>query len=60
KLRAGKTAGITIAGRGFAASLFHRDAKFCRARNENSKKTDFVQAAAAISRVWSQHLPLRA
>jgi hypothetical protein len=53
-----KTAGITMAGRGFASSLFNRDEKFCLARNENSKNTDFAKVAAAMSLGWGRHLSL--
>lgn len=60
KLRFEKTTSIIMAARGFASSLFNRDEKFCMARNENSRNTDFVKVAAAMSRGWSQHLPLNA
>ena len=60
EIRFEKTAGIIRAARGFAASLFHQDEKFCRARNENSRNTDFAGVAAAMSRGWGQHLPLNA
>ena len=60
EMRLEKTTGITMAGRGLAASFFHRDEKFCAARNESSKHTDFDKVAAAMSRGWSQHLPLNA
>ena len=59
-LRFEKTAGIIMAARGFSSSLFNRDAKFCEARNENSKNTDFAGVAAAMSKGWGQHLPLNA
>ena len=55
-----KTAAIIMAARGFASSLFNRDEKFCMARNESSRNTDFAKVAAAMSRGWSQHLPLNA
>ena len=57
-IRFEKTTNITMAGRGFALSLFNRDEKFCMARNDTSKITDFTKVAAAMSRGWSQHLPL--
>ncbi len=60
EMRFEKTAGIIMAARGFAASLFNRDEKFCMARNESSRNTDFAKMAAAMSRGWSQHLPLNA
>ena len=60
EIRFEKTTGIIMAARGFAASLFNRDEKFCMARNENSRNTDFTKVAAAMSRGWSQHLPLNA
>ena len=56
-LRFEKTAAIINAARSFAASLFNRDAKFCVARNQNSKNTDYEKVAAAMARGWSQHLP---
>jgi 2-polyprenyl-6-methoxyphenol hydroxylase-like FAD-dependent oxidoreductase len=55
-----KTAGITMAGRGLAASLFKRDEAFCRARDRNSKQADFAGLAMAMADVWSRHLPLGA
>ena len=60
KLRFEKTTNIIMAGRGFAASLFNRDESFCKARNENSKNTDFDRVAAAMSSGWARHLPLNA
>lgn len=60
EMRFEKTTGIIMAARGFATSLFNRDEKFCMARNENSRNTDFTKVAAAMSRGWSQHLPLNA
>lgn len=59
EIRFEKTASITMAARGFASSLFNRDERFCMARNENSKNTDFTKVAAAMSRGWGQHLPLK-
>ena len=53
-----KTAGMIIAARGFAASLFNRDEKYCAARNANSKNTDFAGVAAAMSKGWGKYLPL--
>lgn len=55
-----KTGGIIMAARGFASSLFNQDEKFCMVRNESSKNTDFAKVAAAMSRGWSQNLPLNA
>lgn len=55
-LRVEKTASITMAGRGFAASLFSRDEAFCQARNERSKATNFHAAAASMASLWGQQL----
>ena len=60
EIRFEKTANIIMAARGFAASLFNRDKKFCMTRNENSRNTDFAKVAVAMSRGWGQHLPLHA
>jgi len=60
EMRFEKTTGIIMAARGFASSLFNRDEKFCMARNESSRNTDFAKVAAAMSRGWGQHLPLNA
>lgn len=59
-IRSEKTANIIMAARGFAASLFNRDEKFCAARNANSRNTDFAKVAVAMARGWAQHLPLNA
>lgn len=59
ELRFEKTTTILMAARQFAASLFNSDEKLCRARNENSKNTDFTEMAKAISRAWGQHLPAK-
>jgi len=59
-IRFEKTAGIIMAARGFASSLFNRNEEFCAARNESSKNTDFGGVAAAMARGWGQHLPLTA
>lgn len=58
EIRFEKTTNIIIGVRGFASSLFNRDEKLCSVRNENSKNTDFDKVAAAMSRGWSQYLPL--
>ena len=58
ELRFEKTAGIIMGGRSFAGALFNRDEKFCRARNESSRNTDFAKVAAAMSQGWARHLPL--
>ena len=58
ELRFEKTSNMIMAARGFAASLFNQDENFCRARNENSRNTDFAKMATAISRGWGQNLPL--
>ena len=60
EIRFEKTTNITMAGRGFALSLFNMDEQFCMARNDTSKMTDFAKVAEAMSRGWSQHLPLKA
>jgi len=57
-IRFDKTAGIIMAARGFASSLFNKEEEFCNTRNENSKATDYKKVAAAMSRGWAQHLPL--
>jgi len=59
-IRYEKTANIVLAARNFAASLFNRDERFCQARNHNSRKTDYVKVATAMSRGWGQHLPIGA
>jgi 2-polyprenyl-6-methoxyphenol hydroxylase-like FAD-dependent oxidoreductase len=59
-LRFQKTAGIAMAGRGLASSLFDRDEAACRARDDNSRRADFTQLAMAMADGWSRHLPLRA
>lgn len=60
EIRFEKTAGMVMAARSFASSLFNRDEKLCEVRNENSKNTDFSKVAKSIARGWSQHLPLNA
>jgi 2-polyprenyl-6-methoxyphenol hydroxylase-like FAD-dependent oxidoreductase len=57
-LRFQKTAGITMAGRGLASSLFNRDEAFCRERDRASRQADFAGLAAAMADGWSRHLPL--
>jgi 2-polyprenyl-6-methoxyphenol hydroxylase-like FAD-dependent oxidoreductase len=57
-LRFQKTAGISMAGRGLAASLFNRDETFCRERDRNSRHADFGALARAMADGWSRHLPL--
>jgi 2-polyprenyl-6-methoxyphenol hydroxylase-like FAD-dependent oxidoreductase len=57
-LRFQKTAGITLAGRGLAASLFNRDEAFCRERDRNSQRANFAELARAMADGWSRHLPL--
>ncbi|KAF0811709.1 FAD-dependent urate hydroxylase [Andreprevotia sp. IGB-42] len=59
-MRLAKTAGITMAGRGLARSLFNTDPVQCQARNLASKASDFAAIAAAMARGWSQQLPLPA
>ena len=59
-LRFQKTAGITMAGRGLAASLFNRDAAFCRERDRASKHADYADLARAMADGWSRNLPLGA
>ena len=60
EIRFEKTAGIIMAARGFASSLFNRDERYCVVRNESSRNTDFSNVAAAMSRGWAQGLPLNA
>jgi 2-polyprenyl-6-methoxyphenol hydroxylase-like FAD-dependent oxidoreductase len=57
-LRFQKTAGITMAGRALAASLFNRDEAFCRERDRASRHADFAGLARAMADGWSRHLPL--
>ena len=57
-LRFQKTAGITMAGRGLASSLFNRDEAFCRERDHNSRGANFADLARAMADGWSRHLPL--
>ncbi len=57
-IRFAKTTSITMAARGFASTLFNPDEEFCRSRNENSKVTDFKNAARGMATLWGQHLPL--
>jgi len=57
-LRFQKTAGITMAGRGLAASLFNRDEAFCRERDRASQQADFAGLAMAMADGWRRHLPL--
>ena len=57
-LRFQKTAGITMAGRGLAASLFNRDEAFCRERDRASRHADYADRARAMADGWSRHLPL--
>jgi 2-polyprenyl-6-methoxyphenol hydroxylase-like FAD-dependent oxidoreductase len=59
-LRFQKTAGITMAGRALAASLFNRDEAFCRERDRTSRHAHFGDLALAMADGWSRHLPLRA
>lgn len=59
-LRFQKTAGIALAGRGLAASLFNRDEAFCRERDRASQRANFADLARAMADGWSQHLPLGA
>lgn len=58
-MRLEKTTQITMAARGFAASLFNRDIAFCTERNEISKATDFEAAAKGMSGLWGTGLPLQ-
>jgi 2-polyprenyl-6-methoxyphenol hydroxylase-like FAD-dependent oxidoreductase len=57
-LRVQKTAGITMAGRGLASSLFNRDEAFCRERDHNSRHANFADLARAMADGWRRHLPL--
>ena len=59
-LRVEKTAGITLAGRGLASSLFNRDEAFCRERDRASKQANFADLARAMADGWSRNLPLAA
>lgn len=53
-----KTAAITHAARSLAASLFNRDAEFCRQRNLRSRSTDYRAAVEGMARGWAQGLPI--
>jgi 2-polyprenyl-6-methoxyphenol hydroxylase-like FAD-dependent oxidoreductase len=57
-LRFQKTAGITMAGRGLASSLFNRDEAFCRERDRASKQANLADLARAMADGWRRHLPL--
>lgn len=41
-----------MAGRQLAGSLFNDDPEYCRARNEESKSTDFGNLARSIAQGW--------
>jgi FAD-dependent urate hydroxylase len=58
-IRFEKTTNIILAARNFAASLFNRDERFCQARNQNSRNTDYVKVATAMSEGWGQRLPVQ-
>lgn len=58
--RRGKTADITLAARGLAASIFNPDAGYCERRDRESRRTDFGDLAAAMAAGWSRGLPLGA
>ncbi len=58
RLRVDKTTGIINAGRGLASSLFNSDQEFCKVRNENSKKVDYLQVAKGMAEGWSSGLPI--
>jgi len=60
QLRLDKTTGIIDAGRGLASSIFNSDQEFCKVRNENSKKTDYLQIAKGMAEGWSSGLPISA
>lgn len=53
KNRINKTTAITMAGRELAKALFNEDPIFCKYRNENAKKTDYILAAKNIAQLWS-------
>jgi 2-polyprenyl-6-methoxyphenol hydroxylase-like FAD-dependent oxidoreductase len=57
-LRVQKTAGITMAGRGLASSLFNRDEAFCRERDRASQRANFGELARGMADGWRRHLPL--
>jgi 2-polyprenyl-6-methoxyphenol hydroxylase-like FAD-dependent oxidoreductase len=60
ELRLSKTTGIINAGRGLASSIFNSDKAYCKVRNENSKKTDYLQVAKSMAEGWSSGLPINA
>lgn len=47
-----------MAGRQLAGSLFNDDPEYCRARNEESKSTDFGNLARSIAQGWEIRLPI--
>lgn len=51
--RHARTAGITMAGRQFAQTVFSDDPEFCRARDEASKSADFGILAKAMAVGWA-------
>lgn len=51
--RRARTAGITMAGRLFAQTVFNDDPEFCRARDEASKSADFSNLAKAMAGGWA-------
>lgn len=56
--RFAKTAGIIMAGRALATSLFKNDADYCKLRNEQSKNTDYTAMALAMAKGWAQGLSI--
>ena len=57
RIRFEKTTSITMAGRELAKSLFNENPMFCKQRNENSKKTDYMIVSQNIAKLWSKNLP---
>lgn len=51
KNRINKTTAITMAGRELAKSLFNEDPIFCKYRNENAKKADYILATKNIAQL---------
>lgn len=57
-LRQPKVAGITMAGRHLARSIFHTPAAGIAQRNRMARETDYAAMAAGMAQGWGQNLPL--
>jgi 2-polyprenyl-6-methoxyphenol hydroxylase-like FAD-dependent oxidoreductase len=58
QLRIAKTAGITMAGRQLATSIFNTDPKLCKERNLTSKATNYQSLVKSMAKGWASGLPL--